>query len=125
MSADVTGVRLPAAKLGPPFTSHGHLVSGFSPEGWQSPVVGVARCGGEGICSACSRDAGRIRMLEGVGTPRLGYATGEDLLNELIARIEMGDALPVTKGNLLTAVGDLKEAIGKGAPILLTSRPAS
>lgn len=44
-----------------PYTSHGHLVSGFTAEGWAAPEA-VARCGGPAICGTCGRDAERIRL---------------------------------------------------------------
>lgn len=47
-----------------PYTRHGHLVDGYSPEGWPEPAA-VARCGGVAICGRCATDAERIRRREG------------------------------------------------------------
>lgn len=47
-----------------PYTRHGHLVPGYSTEGWPEPDA-VARCGGVVICGRCATDAERIRRREG------------------------------------------------------------
>jgi hypothetical protein len=108
-----------------PFTRHGHLVAGFSAAGWDEPNV-VARCGGPGICGECATDAAAIRAAAGVDREaRLGYATTDQLLRELVSRCETGGTLGLTdtRSNRLDGVimllGDVKEQIGKIDPALL------
>jgi hypothetical protein len=48
-----------------PYTTHGHLVPGFTDEGWDGPLA-VARCGGVELCGTCALDAARIRIANDV-----------------------------------------------------------
>lgn len=52
-----------------PYTSHGHLVDGFSTEGWPEPND-RARCGGPAICKICAIDAERIRQSVPASKPK-------------------------------------------------------
>ena len=113
-----------------PYTRHGHLVPGLSGEGWPDPEA-VARCGGIGLCPACSADSIRIRASAGADTdPRLALATTMQLLDELVARCEAGGPLgrPDPTVNRLDPVimllGDVKEQISKIDPAMLGYAPA-
>lgn len=45
------------------YTAHGHRIDGVEPEG--PPPNSRARCGGAGICDACSREYASQRMRYG------------------------------------------------------------